>query len=292
MNGFISRLIDRHINPSNKVLPRIQGRFESDASTSAYQEESHLFADGRLNDSLRGENHNENKDLTFHHDPLPDQKTKIDMDVRSGSSSSTLYDNRIAQIQDGKEYKKSPSGKMHPNPDSELSDLTVRGSIPDAPYFALNQMDSKSNSEDLTGTGISISGDHDTIGKAQRKVDLTSIHNSKNKDTTAPSGKINQTETFSYIDGKDTDTNENSIILNRGILRPPEWIGNWAESKSKSEEAKFYKSQNDPVVKVNIGRIEVKAVIQQNTSQIRKAEPQKPRMSLDDYLNNKSSGKR
>lgn len=47
-----------------------------------------------------------------------------------------------------------------------------------------------------------------------------------------------------------------------------------------------------PTVKVTIGRIDVRAVMQQTPSPQRRAEPTKPRLSLDDYLKQRGGGLR
>lgn len=70
-----------------------------------------------------------------------------------------------------------------------------------------------------------------------------------------------------------------------GVLKTPKWLGDWNAGGNQVKEIKVTHEQSSPTIKVNIGRIEVRAVMQPVHTIPQQTEPPKPKSSLDDYLN-------
>jgi hypothetical protein len=77
-----------------------------------------------------------------------------------------------------------------------------------------------------------------------------------------------------------------------GVLKIPSWPGeNYMESKHNNETM-IATSESGPTIKINIGHIEVRAVMQQTSSPLQPQESLKPKLSLDDYLSQRNHNKK
>ena len=84
---------------------------------------------------------------------------------------------------------------------------------------------------------------------------------------------------------KNSAAQEKKSVGTHGVLRSPQWPGDWKTGRKQINEIEATKVQSDPTIKVNIGRIEVRTLVQPAPSQPRSADVPKPKRSLDDYLN-------
>ena len=60
MNGFVTRLLDRQLNPGNNVAPQARGRYEPAPSSSMFQPGRNSLENSKINIESNGEHLNEN----------------------------------------------------------------------------------------------------------------------------------------------------------------------------------------------------------------------------------------
>ena len=75
-------------------------------------------------------------------------------------------------------------------------------------------------------------------------------------------------------------------------LKLPNRFNQWMNEPVKQSQANGNEISTSQTIKVNIGRIEVKAIMEQNGTPVSRKPAFKPKLSLDDYLNQRNGGKR
>ena len=60
MNGFLTRLLDRQLNPGNNIVPQARGRYEPEPSSSMFQPGRNSFDNSKTNIDTSEEHLNEN----------------------------------------------------------------------------------------------------------------------------------------------------------------------------------------------------------------------------------------
>lgn len=83
---------------------------------------------------------------------------------------------------------------------------------------------------------------------------------------------------------------EDSAAGSRVLLEAPEWLAGKQSQLHKELFTMESKAEAEPVINVTIGRIEVRAVKQQEPPPPRRFVPPKPKLSLDDYLEQRNRG--
>lgn len=87
---------------------------------------------------------------------------------------------------------------------------------------------------------------------------------------------------------------ENTGTGSRGLLEAPAWLAGKQSQLQLHKELFLMDSEAEaePVINVTIGRIEVRAVKQQEPPPPRRFVPPKPKLALDDYLEQRNRGER
>jgi hypothetical protein len=85
---------------------------------------------------------------------------------------------------------------------------------------------------------------------------------------------------------------QNTGTVSEGFLQAPAWLAQRQSEWQKGLFLKDSKAETEPVINVTIGRIEVRAIKQQKPPPPRRFVPPKPKLSLDDYLEQRNRGER
>jgi hypothetical protein len=293
MTGFLTRLINRHLNPSGNLSPVARGRFEPESSSSvllpdfrdhtliesSFESKKDLPArkTGKKSDLISKVNEfsvNENSTLPAH---------KLIHDIHAGSKkTSEPALNDLTQIlnpdKTGNEFindRDGEKGIISRSPDQGTK--TVKDNLrivikePHNPVIP-----------DPAFRGIVVVNDSEKpVGSGQ--------NNLENPVTVVQPLVLNP----AISDYPDRFINQDLFPENNeGILQPPTWSGSSYKELMGEKFLKKTEVHSSPVIKVHIGRIEVKAVMQQNVTPPQPFEYLKPGLSLDDYLTQQNSGKK
>lgn len=307
MSDFIISLLNRHIDIANNVQPNIPAKFEPDIKSSLFinvndpavlhinddnttlqlSNKEHYFTDtptGHSENNISGKKKDSPSQI-----PLNESATKMDAEVNINDtnfqrSAAMNPDKRGLKKKDRKEEraKKTPIVKSEEENSKHkilyspkhLVSGSQEGSIKP---FKFDDQDNKFRNTNHEANQDKQTDEHHSITKEQ------------SSDFTV---KPVEQETDSEKSQQSTDDLGNVDTLSHGLLGIPPRL---QESKTEMNQAFFIKDSNsdsEPTIKVSIGRIEVRAVMEPvQTPPLRKVTV-KPKLSLDDYLKQRDGGRR
>ena len=287
MNGFINRLITKNLSAENIVLPQGRSRYEPDSSIS-FQPIDQVYEPKRNQSNPEIESINLQADLQN----LPNRKSKLNRDL---AFNKNLNDN--PSVTRESDTGISENNKLNPDSFREIN-FTQRSNA-----GLLNSITQNAQKKSETGHKSSSSEKlHDVENvREQRKSDETNlIHstvpekkpeprkflsNSTNQKSVSghnenpwndkfipgnkssveekePSEIKGWSETLPYSSSRKRPPNETGN--QEGIFRIFMWVNNLNRSEEYKKTATEVREQESTTIKVNIGRIEVRAIVQQN----------------------------
>ena len=281
MSDFISNILKRHIESAKNVRPRIPGRFESDQNGlnfSSYEKpDEHNLIDQKLSEvdnvnhsPLEGSADNEEIPRQLHsqeNGPVHSSFRGVKQNISMGRSIT--------------KPTVPPNGPLIESRDKVLGENTI---IPGDEDF---DGDRTQKNIDFRRTDLKKSGNDKNpedlslvpfveyqVEKAKQKLQIFSNpQKPESRETESASGM----KKSKYIE-----------IGSEGLLVMPPGM---KEQKSNRHPLKGdTKSESPQVIKVHIGRIEVRAVTHQSSLPPRSKVSPKPRLSLDDYLKQINGG--
>lgn len=251
MNDFINHLLTRHIETDNNVKPRIRGRFEP-AQTSL---KAHLGDDVYALDTMYGQSQIV---------PPQEQQGFVAEPAKQPADafSKQSFENDPAMLDDMK------TGIL--NPITPPSTLPAEQQIPDGSAHVNNEGKATienhffSNSHIENNTISSFAGNRPEAEKT-----TSTFSNLHATETVKPALKMYKTE------GTERES-RNDVF--RGAFNQ------FKQSSDQSRTTQYETESNQPVIKVTIGRIDVRAIVQSTPSQVKQVTTATPKLSLEDYL--------
>lgn len=281
MKGFIHNLVSNQINEKGKVLPRIKGRFESlsehqHITGNEINEENnpvnehfadHSFSNNStqlLNFQLNKNNNNVSEKHIDGYDPASSFKKNNKTTTPSNIQHS---ENGFNEIDEEKEASRSHLLAERSEQLRSLTDHSLNSNDEDNSYDGRNMLNSLSNGELnlLTNRNLHIENND------ERNYGDQLMHNDDNN-----------------INAKELLTS-NSIKFNEQLQANTAFLNALAGQNNSNDNRSSSAKEAASVVKINIGRIDVRAVTSANT--VRESSKPKQRITFDDFLNQKNGSK-
>ncbi len=298
MKGFASNLIARHTHTETNIVPRLRGRFE--AEQNSFHEDISPAPANAIDTFSERVNADENKG------PEADTETSTYRPV----VNTTRHDKGLRQLPD-----------PEPEGPSQVTFSTAKAAFTRPAAFEVNPVannvrPANTNAANPESTAPNEPGSHDKQQAAtpyqhnfNSNSPANSVKSSENslvwpkpdapegrKETALFTGKTKNsaaTESIGVPDGASAVQVNNPVqpatafkSLNTGAqngmntVSPP----NISNGNLRDGGQKSFGQTAQPVIKVTIGRIEVKAVHPQAPAPVQRREPQKPMLTLDDFL--------
>lgn len=284
MNSFINHLVSRHVNIGNHIKPRLRGKFEPPAVT-----ENTLPPD--FDNDLSSINNNKTEPQNIR--PISKPTFSINEQDHDNSDKHHIDDPLYRQEQ-------KPSDQF-----SESKDLNAGNTKPVQPLATPpgqqgaqlrsdHANDTKSNdtvftpeinrvlTNPKTGEVISRDNDNPTIGNSLKN-EPPAIHHNINGSAFSDNSDIQTIRTPG--DNRGLQSKLTGQVLPADL----KWLKNVKQDLSSRNGVQNNQSSTPPIIKVTIGKIEVRALNQSAPVQTR--ETPKPRMTLDDFLKQRNGGK-
>lgn len=293
MTGFLTRLIDRHLNPEGNVSPPVRGRFEPARSLSLSRGEQQTYT-GNETDIENNIGHPlaevetskksdwpvqsnvplVNENVNVH---VPSSKTVIKPVLEENTKNIRGNKNVTERITEPlKEYTKERGNEIEKTipPGKESREKVVKSEqIKESTHFSKENPFNKVNETVVVhDPQKQAEREHETI-REKYKFFVQPVF--LDSEMTFPPNKLKRTDNLQ----------ENS----KGVLHQPTWSGKQNAGLIRGNVLKETQAQSSPNIKVNIGRIEVRAVMQQAQTPIQTTEIPKPKLSLEDYLKKRNS---
>jgi hypothetical protein len=298
MKGFASNLINRHMHTETNIVPRLRGRFE--AEQNSFHEDVNPAPANAIDTFSERVNTDENKG--------PDADTE--QSTYRPVANATRRDSGMRQQRD-----------PEPEATSQVTFSAAKAAFTRPAAFEVSHTagdftpENKriGNAEKAAPNEPGLLSKQQTVAPYQHNFNTNSPSNPvKSNDSgivwPKPEASENRRETALFtgkrkagaaaesIGGND---NASSVQVNNPVQSPTAFKGtntgmqNGINSISHSNTSngnlrdggqKSFGQTAQPVIKVTIGRIEVKAVHPQVAAPIQRREPQKPMLTLDDFL--------
>ncbi len=263
MNDFLTNLLNRHIGLGEKALPRTQGRFEPDAnavltSLPQYAQEVFQHPTSAVVSPANVPARDNMDDPNFAKQPGIKQPIKMIRSAKATEQKTT----RETQYNSSPESTRQPISKEPGfiNMKNIIEGIRVKPGRPlkglvqqDNNVAGLRQPVSLSKSPDLAVV-LPKSGP----GIKKSLPGTTALHNMDN--------------------------------ASHGLLGAPPRLSHQQSNIDKGLFKKNKKAETEPVIKVNIGRIEVRAVTNKAPVPPRRKASPKPKLSLTEYLTQRDGG--
>jgi hypothetical protein len=257
MNGFINHIIGRHLSPANTVSPRLPGRFEP----------VHSLLSGNISANF----------------PLTPGNA-IQNDLSSTEEGYSLRSTPVQRDRPGMplpfaEPAPAPAVRIEPSTDPGTGKTRDNNSYMD-PLLPRGE---RQIPKDTFGDGplknavpVAFPADQARTGRH--------FHDMPDEKEDEPS----RASPFAYpkiLPFRDNEKKEKDPSISSpsaGMMMP--------DTLSLSRPQPIARGQTDnlPAIKVFIGRIEVRAITTQGTARATRTTAQQPKMSLEDYLNNRN----
>jgi|GEM_PF-5496157 hypothetical protein len=268
MTGFVESIVSRFAGAENIIIPRLPGRFES-----SYHDESNLVDDSRPGVESHSEDasaiEHQHRDETVNtrssnvdHDPVGYKNNSTDRTVNSytavDNSNTSLRRRANDNVQEDQRRDRLSERKERP---SEFDRQLIR---PDLDSYDEDGVDNRIQN----------------INTHRR--DFTPFVEDERRDS------MTHRERISLLVEKENQRSEirPSVILPVMPELPKKNQERIADLNFRTDALQ----DRAPVVKISIGRIEVRAVPSTNGSKPRENPSQKPQMSLDEYLQKRNKG--
>ena len=277
MSGFLTRLLDRHLHPGNHVAPQIRGRFEPETAHPQFQSPPKPVERSLANE----DNFNANLDIPVK--PIVERAAKP---VGNPEDQPGYQDpnNEIPKL--------NPEGKTSTEPARKIIN-----EFENKPLAAPSREAEPASTDNQKQSDIQIP---EKIILEELWADVVFKENGQtvSREVTPPS-RLNDFIVKPAPSESGPATGRSSpaglvkdTAMPVGMLKPPRWIDSWKSGGDRNSEIKVSETQTGPAVKINIGRIEVRAIVQQAPPQPKPMDSPKPKRSLDDFLNQRNPNKK
>lgn len=289
MNSFLARLLDRHLNPANNVLPQVRGRFEPDIPFSMSQPANYPLEKSNVNFDSGKENFIDKNRLIKNPDwylsqdiSLKKEDKPVHLPVKKPENKSELIKSKDRKNEAGTFKKMISEPIKKPNDDNNKERQNL---ISHKSEFEAKE---ERSSEYLPLPDKNLPKGLNIIGEINGHEQPVESKRIKRKNTPELVVKPAQSDPGNSDSRKDSKVLGENSTRNQGALRSPQWLSDWKAGIKKETIIKETQTQSGPTIKVNIGRIEVRAMMQQVPSPSQPKESLKPKLSLDDYLNQRN----
>ncbi|MEZ5082212.1 MAG: hypothetical protein R2750_01975 [Bacteroidales bacterium] len=296
MTGFLNNIITRHLDVAENVKPYIPGKFEPNALITGFSGEIGMVP-------------NRENDLWFREDILPgvsgsdisenssqilSDTTKIKssakMDLNPGSEMETNFRVNAKESGSQNHYKEKHAGQrpMETNAMNRIKQNThvITSNKPEIfssenlknpikPFISSENIPKQNNHLDQNQNKKALSDQTPNSGNLSDVIKKPTEVKPTEKQFLLPNERTGQTEIFSH-----------------GQTKVPQWLKDWKNESGQESQKKESLPDSKPAIKVNIGRIEVKAIIQPMQTPPARKISTKPKMSLDEYLKKRNGGSR
>jgi hypothetical protein len=272
MNGFISHIINRHLGTENNIMPRVPGRFESfnsfqqnageikplqseEIETNSYQQTDR----GNLKPLEKtGTNYGTNSS--------PFEALKVDKKDQEKSNFS-MPDKAVDVFKEPSHFKENVSGKIEPPiiEENRIFNTTISNST-------VASSDTKENSNN--------------ISPKPKETSISQIERNNSPNIVSPFVVQNAERSYTQKKG---DHNENPVLPIQSSFVLQNIKDTSVHQHAIFPESAEQKAQ--PIIKVSIGRIEVRAAVSSAPEKKNSNTAEKPTMSLDDYLKKRNGDK-
>lgn len=267
MTGFIGQLISSHTLPAPVIEPRISG----------------LFEPGSISTSLTDNNISTNPDLAAAYQPSVNTKAANEYTLNAPIPASTATNPAIQYYGPVKE-EAIPNTFLPEQQPPQHKERDTPGIINQVLHQHLTEQHyhpEQTNYYNLAGN--SIQGNEDTAGM-NRVIPSTDIADTTND--TGPSVLYQHTEKEII---KETNTGIMPVFTPMPVVQPAMQVAHTAD---KAIAIPLPQQENTTVIKVSIGRIDVRAITAPATVKKKQSGPATPGISLEEYLNKRNnSGK-
>jgi hypothetical protein len=251
MTGFIDSLVDRFSGADNIITPRLSGWFEP-----AFPDQLNQF----------GESTTENETTTV---------------LNEMSNMSSLKDTGLGFFDNNKYYKDQLSR------DGNIDHSSIEKRRPTAVDPVNNEISSNSQQQ-VNNTFIKTFIQPPGINNESQ---VSFQFETKNDLKETPSSDIGDNAmNHDFLDHQlEKERQRNKIDKSQSF---PVRSEQYSMINKKVGHPDFYEqsqSNKTPVIKISIGRIEVRAVPVSNGVKVKDSSPQKPRLTLDEYLQKRNS---
>lgn len=287
MSNFFENLIERHSQSAGNIKPRLPGVFESDRITSTNFGES----DGNNVVSSEMEQTNTSKSVKIIKEDS--EKVKKETPFKRNTISNFKPNNGLDEKKSENQFVVK-KGKEDIPKSSQIN--------PERKYVSKVKTDSVKNREmkdvqsdfnDINQkTGLKTDQSNPEIKQVFGEPYFSNENNDESKLRVRDKNiKTITAEKQFTLSNKKGITHKNGQIGNTG-LKLPERFNQWMNEPVRQSQPKEKENSMSPTIKVNIGRIEVKAIMEQgNNAGISRKPAFKPKLTLDDYLNQRNGGK-
>ena len=286
MSNFFKNIIERHAQPAGNIKPRLPGVFEPDWNMSAnfIESESNQFDISKKDinsEQIHSDGTFETKIEKIKNDPVFKLNTTSNVqtskNLLTNKTGNEFHSNNEMRNTQGDVPTKSREKPISPikkeikwNPENKKSGSVSEKSKSDFNVFQIEpetKQEFRNDSFNQSETGKNKLSGNDRIK------------------TSVKSDKL-----FTPPEKKEI-SNQNNGNGTMG-LRLPNRFNQWMSEPVKKSQTKGNEISSSQTIKVNIGRIEVKAIMEQNGTPVSRKPAFKPKLSLDDYLNQRNGGKR
>ena len=279
MNNFFKNLIERHAQLADQIKPRLPGIYESDWNSTLNfgdREASQLGMPEREENSDPVQLKNELISKTFR--TIKDsvsQKNTISK-FESPDKNPQLFKERdqslsVSTGRSFQEKEKSTIGKTVPKIKNEIQQNLEKNSV----------TQEKNQKADINVFNI------------KPESGVTHIHHNIEKSKYSDNDKTGK----SIQPEKQLTTPEKKVFPNKNKndgmgVKLPNRFNQWMNEPVKQSQSKPNEITASQTIKVNIGSIEVKAIMETNRTPVSGKPAFKPKLNLEDYLNQRNGGKR
>ena len=288
MNNFFNNLIERHSQPAGIIKPRLPGVFEPDRFSSVN------FAEPVENQFIASEQDN----------------------ISDHTSSAKSFKNKIEQIKKEPVFQKITIPAVETTPKLRLNkpeilspsenntedvQKTEQTNLIAKPVPRMRKENQKNSEKDFSNEEIRNENQNSALNvfhiKPEIKQEFNTTHFSENKTVDTKLTDINKNKKPAppekqFIPSKKKTTSVKNEQNGKIGLKLPERFNSWLSEPVKQPQPKGNDVSSTQTIKVNIGRIEVRAIMDQSAAPVARKPAFKPKLSLEDYLNQRNGGKR
>jgi hypothetical protein len=264
MSGFISNLIARHAGSENTVQPRLPGKFESYAGPGAARDD-----DAVTNEQADEQPARQPKNKTTFTPPVEQPSKATEHTVPSPVRAATKLTEQMKQEDAVKAQQPTPQ----PSPSNVP--VNAKQQPPVAPPLITPQ-----------NTIESITRQKEVV----HHTELIQPAHVINQITTEPSINPDSIQPITINQQQDSGAQSPITGDEAGHLPiDPSWLQQLRKTLNNAWPVEQPKEDTPQVIKVNIGRIDVRAVTQ-SPAAVKATTSPKHVMSLEDFLKNKNGG--
>ena len=275
MNNFITNLVHRHTSAEGNIKPRVRGMFEPEVYSSQIFHEYNFSEHKRSN----GNPPSLATPVPRHFRAQPEEEIDTPREESFKISPSFVKSNINFSGDDEQKGKQHEASKSIIEPALNLSG--EESQIKNIPTPVPDHEQDNVNRSQKTHKGknyLVVSQENYLLDKKQ--------HTFK-KPTPDLSEEIVKPALVAALGDESADL-QNTRTGSQELLGELAWLRNSKRVFNQDSLNKYLKAEMPPVIKVSIGRIDVRAISQPASSTIKSKATPSPKMSLEDYLNQRN----